>query len=275
MEGKFLRLDKKSRVRQLNRIAKKYDQVALVQKKMAFQLMQNLSVQASVSIRVIELGCGTGYLTQLLVHRLQPRKLIAVDIAAQMIEQAQKRVQTEHEINWLVADMEAWDWAGQLDSVDLVVSNAVVHWAQDPKRVLAKSHQALRLGGQCIHTMPGPDTFQELRFLLHQVEEDMGLPLSRHHFPLRSADEWEEMYEAAGFTDVQIEEYWHRVEYEDCHAFLQAMKWMGGNCHMADGRITSSQRALREVMHKYNLAYRSKKGVYATFHLIQCTARKG
>jgi malonyl-CoA O-methyltransferase len=204
---------------------------------------------------------------------LRPKRVVAVDIAPRMMQQAQRLIGCGGGVEWLVGDMELVSWA-QEGAADLIVSNAVLHWVHDPVRILRKCHQTLALGGECVHTMMGPDTFQELKELFWQVETDMKLPPQQHHLPLASAAEWESFYHQAGFTQVKVVEYWHRVEYADCRAFLQAVQSMGESFSLAQQNLFTSYRVLLQVMQKYNLAYRSKTGVYATFHVIQCTAKK-
>lgn len=261
------------RIKQLNRIAQNYDQHAVVYKKMAYQLVMYLQSQFQPPASVIELGCKTGSLTQLLIRFFRPAKYTAVEMGKKMIEQAQEKLKHLAPVDWIVGDIEKVNWV-ERQTADLVISNGMLHWLHNPLQVLKHCFQTLRSGGCSIHTMLGPDTFQELRAVFHQVQLEMGIPPHLHHHSLRSANEWEALYREAGFKKVTVVEHWYRIEYEDCRRFLQAIKGMGESFSPAKQSLFIAYRVLLKVMQKYNFSYRSKTGVYATFHIIQCTGEK-
>lgn len=263
--------NKKKSIRHLNRIASQYNRYAVVQKRMAYQLIQHLMAHASTPKVIVEWGCGTGYFTQLLLDLLKPDRLIAIDIAEKMIEHAKNHI-TSSKVEWIIGDIENQVWIESL--VDLIVSNSVLHWVVQPNALIQQSWQRLRLGGQFVHTVMGPDTFQELRTLFRQVEWELGLNLTNQHKFLRSAEEWKEIYTQAGFSDVEIVENWQRVEFTDCRDFFETIQGMGAIDLSSKQGLLTTYQVLSRVMQKYNYAYRTKKGVYATFHTILCSAKK-
>lgn len=92
--------------------------------------------------RVLEVGCGTGKLTELLASRRL--SLDAVDPGPRMIEQAMRRVATRDDVRFHVGRFE--DVAFPEAAFDAVFSATAFHWL-DPSVSWTKSASHLRPGG--------------------------------------------------------------------------------------------------------------------------------
>jgi ubiquinone/menaquinone biosynthesis C-methylase UbiE len=90
---------------------------------------------------VLEIGCGTGQLTESLAR--YGFQLTAIDIGASMVAAAHERL-TNSAISFEVTSFE--DLAGADASFDLIVSSAAFHWI-DPEIGFSKSARLLRPGG--------------------------------------------------------------------------------------------------------------------------------
>ena len=90
---------------------------------------------------VLEVGCGTGQLTERLA--CSGSRLIAIDIGPSMIAAARRRV-TGAEVSFQVTSFE--DLAAVDASFDLVICSAAFHWI-DPEVAFSKSSRLLRPGG--------------------------------------------------------------------------------------------------------------------------------
>lgn len=90
---------------------------------------------------VLEVGCGTGQLTERLAH--VGFRLTAIDIGPAMIAAARRRV-TAADVSFEVTSFE--DLAAADASFDLVISAAAFHWI-DPEVAFGKSARLLRPGG--------------------------------------------------------------------------------------------------------------------------------
>lgn len=99
---------------------------------------------------MLELGCGTGALTALLVRRYPGATLTAVDAAPEMIEIARGRV-----VDSAAADGQPVAFVGSLfedmdlpeRSYDLIASNMSLHHIADKAPFYRRVHDALRPGG--------------------------------------------------------------------------------------------------------------------------------
>jgi len=268
-----MKLDKKRLVWQRDRSASTFDQYATIPKQMAHRLIRDLNRQVPKARRILELGSGTGYLTGLLLKQYPKAEVVAIDWSENMVRLAAQTLPPSDRVLFLVGDVEKTDF-GQYAPFDLIVSNGTLHWLESPRLSLRRWMELLKGGGWVYATMYGPETFQELRQLYQSVEKGMGISSHEHFLHLRSATGWEELFQEANGTDVTTREVWIRTEFPDCRAFLQSVKAMGDSYSASPHNLVLQRRLLLEVMRKYNLAYRARKGIYATYHLIELKAKK-
>ncbi len=132
-------------------IAREYDARALRAQpryeEMLAQLVASLPDSAS---DILELGCGTGALTILLVMHYPRAKLTAVDAAPEMIELAQKRLTAEasnldERVRFVTAFFEGLNLPER--GLDLITANMSLHHVVDKGSLYDRLRRALREGG--------------------------------------------------------------------------------------------------------------------------------
>ena len=102
-------------------------------------------------VQFIDLGAGTGLLSELLLDRFPDAHLTAIDISEKMAEQAQLRLTRFGErVNIVIADYSCFDLP---KPVDAVVSALSIHHLSDheKQKLFQKIHEALRPGGMFIN----------------------------------------------------------------------------------------------------------------------------
>lgn len=104
-------------------------------------------------LRILDLGCGTGYFTRQLAQRYPGAQVTAADLSSGMIEHA--RSISPEGIRWAVSDAEQLPFAD--GSFDVVFSNLMVQWCAHPDRVFAECRRVLDRGGvlQCSTLLEG------------------------------------------------------------------------------------------------------------------------
>jgi trans-aconitate 2-methyltransferase len=118
-----------------------YDRVADPQEAWGREVLDRLPLDGGET--VLDAGCGSGRVTELLLERLPRGRVVGVDASAGMVEQARARLGGRAELR--VVDLTDL----RLDrEVDAVFSNAVFHWIADHERLFARLHAALRPGGR-------------------------------------------------------------------------------------------------------------------------------
>jgi trans-aconitate 2-methyltransferase len=98
---------------------------------------------------VIDAGCGTGRLTELLLERIPNGKVIAVDQSANMLAQAEAHLGPRFgdRVRYVQSDLLYLPFSRE---ADVVFSTATFHWVRDHPALFARVYQALRPGGWLI-----------------------------------------------------------------------------------------------------------------------------
>jgi len=148
-------LDKQQISENFSRSARDYDRHALLQKVMADDLLAKL--RGLNPKAVLDIGCGTGYLTRKLAEMFPRAEVLGIDIASGMIEVANR--QKRSNLLFSVGDGEGVKGRGKYD---LVVSNASLQW-MNAEKVFRGVHKILKPGGQFAFTTFGPRTLRELK----------------------------------------------------------------------------------------------------------------
>lgn len=265
-------LNKKQMAKRFNRAAKTYDQYAVIPRRMAHRLIDTCKKQDLQVERILEIGCGTGYCTSLL-HELYPRAEIdAIDFAEQMIVEAERFISSPL-VSFQVADAEEDGWH-EGKKYDLIVLNSVIHWFVSPQKIIKKCYRLLNRNGFFIASTFGPDTFQEIHMMFEVVESDYGLEPAVHGLRWKELGDWKSWMKAAEFCEISIQEQWMQQHYPDCRHLLQTIKKTGASYSEDHQPLSVSLKVLPKVMEKYNVYFRDKKGVYATYHLLQLQGKK-
>jgi SAM-dependent methyltransferase len=97
---------------------------------------------------VLELGCGTGNLSQKLLNKSRYFKLVAIDITKEMVEKCRVRLaQYTNRTEIICADMIKFR---RISTFDYVLSNLALHYPETDKKkisVCRNVYQSLRPGG--------------------------------------------------------------------------------------------------------------------------------
>ncbi|WP_035019827.1 malonyl-ACP O-methyltransferase BioC [Anoxybacillus flavithermus] len=249
-------IDKQLMQKRFSERATTYDQFANVQKKMAHELIKRIDHPPKT---ILEVGCGTGYLTKLLHDAYPQAKLTAVDIAPGMIEKAKQRL-NDAPIKWLCADIEE---AELHETYDLIISNATFQWLIAPKQTIAKLAKQRNERGQLLFSTFGDRTFHELHtsfayaLAIQQIDEPLRIGPS---FPTFS--EWLAMHvRARGHEQFEVE-YFPSVR-----DFFLSLRHIGAT-NSTSGRYCQRPSVFKTMMHEYEQHFSEQGLIRATYHCI-------
>ncbi|GAB4371833.1 MAG: class I SAM-dependent methyltransferase [Elainellaceae cyanobacterium] len=142
--------------------------------------------------RILDLGCGTGQLTQKIAET--GAEVIGLDADATMLNRAQ---QNYPNLEFVHADARSFS----LDRpVDAVFSNATLHWVQQPGAAIQSIYQVLKPGGRFVAEFGGKGNVQFILRGLYQVLQEIGHSpeaLNPWYFP--SVGEYASLLEQQGF----------------------------------------------------------------------------
>ena len=97
---------------------------------------------------VIDLGCGPGNSTELLLARFPQAEILGLDSSPDMLRQARERLPR---CRFVETDIAAWT---PPERTDLLFANAVFQWVPDHPRVMRKLVETLPAGGVLAAQMP-------------------------------------------------------------------------------------------------------------------------
>lgn len=147
--------------------------------------------------RVLDAGCGSGRVTELLAERLPRGVVIALDASPAMIDQARARLARFGErVQFLVADL------GRpiplAEPVDAVLSTATFHWVPDHDALFRNLSAVLRPGGPLVAQCGGAGNIASIQRVLASIGDGW---LGPAHF--ETPEVTTSRLLAAGFVDVR------------------------------------------------------------------------
>ncbi len=97
---------------------------------------------------VVDLGCGPGNSTALLVERFPQAEIVGLDSSPDMLAKARERLP---QCTFIAADIATWTPAPR---TDLIFANAALQWVPDHPLVMRRLLEALPAGGVLAVQMP-------------------------------------------------------------------------------------------------------------------------
>jgi malonyl-CoA O-methyltransferase len=276
-------LDKQLLARRFGRAATTYLRHARVQERAAAGLLRAILLRRTWSRsrpgRLLDVGCGTGLFTELLLEAFPGAAGVALDLSPGMIDQARRRL-SGRAVDFTVGDIEVGFPEGVFD---VVASSMALHWTLDPAAVLRAAADRLAPDGLLAVAVPVEGTLAELRGAYSAAAEALRLrlrpgrepgPIAWRHpmLAFHAAARWEGWARAA-FDDVALEEE-HVVErHRDPRAALEAIRGVGAN-DCGGGAGPAAVRLLRRALDEYAVRFSGAGGtVAATWRIALLTAR--
>jgi trans-aconitate 2-methyltransferase len=158
-----------------------------------------MSGRLSRDATVLDVGCGTGRVTEALLELVPEGRVLAIDASQDMVDLARKRLGDRARI-WCA---DVLDLA--LDApVDAVVSTATLHWVTDHDRLWGRLAAALRSGGILEIQCGGKGNIERVRAVIDAVVADSFPELDGWSpWVFAGAEETTARLEAAGFVSVR------------------------------------------------------------------------
>ena len=231
--------DKKDRIkRAFNRSAKYYDHNCLLQFSVATNLIDLIKIKKNTFDSVIDVGCGTGLVTQYLKSKIVCNQLFALDISDESLRLASVRLNGDILIESSFENIPLVD-----ESVDLVFSNMSFHWSGDLMKTIQESYRILKPGGLLAFSIPSKETFKEIRLSI----EKLGVPNFLNDF-IESSD-LRDMLNNFRIIDVVNVNY--TFYYRSIYALIKSIKNMGANQILHNAHRRSSKADFEKLDNSY------------------------
>lgn len=215
--------------------AKTYEQQAPVQKWTAELLRQYVeSLDLGEVQTILEIGCGTGFLTRELMDLFPNAKWTVTDLSVEMLETCRQNVPYEAEFRQMDGEFPSIE-----GKFDLIISSLAMQWFADLEGGIQRLANLLTPAGHMVFTTLGQQSFCEWRCCL----EELSLPVGLHDYPsLAVAQSYDVGQKAIGFSS-RIK----KQAYPNGLAFLKALKSIGAQSPKS-GYQSMNAKDMRRVM---------------------------
>lgn len=148
-----------------NRAKTTYDQHCQLQMDTGHELMAAINSWKINSRNTLDLGCGTGRITQILAGTEPHRRLMGIDMADDLLKIARSRLGESTPV--FCADFDKIP--AQDHQFDLVFSNMALQWSLDFAVTLMEITRVIQQNGCLAFTLPADGTFTQIKKLLYQL----------------------------------------------------------------------------------------------------------
>lgn len=244
------------------RAAASYAEAAVLAAEVGRRMDERLDLVKIAPRVVADIGCATGDGILALQRRYPQALPVALDYAHPMLRQVAGRS------SWLAR------WRGKAPRLinadvnglplaegclDLVWSNLMLHWLDDPLPAFRAMHRSLSVEGLLMFSMLGPDTLKEVR----RACQDCGIepPLRRFHDMHDIGD----MLMAAGFADPVMDMEIVTLTYRTPVGLLRDQRHLG----VRDGLFGQLPwRQWRRIMAAWQAGFPAGQALEASFEVI-------
>jgi trans-aconitate 2-methyltransferase len=174
-----------------------YDRVAHPMTRWGSAVLDRLPLHGDET--VLDAGCGSGRVTELLADRLPNGRVVALDASPSMIDEARRRLaRFGDQVSYVVADLGQPLPLGPAAPVDAIVSTSTFHWVPDHDALFRNLAAVVRTRGRLVAQCGGSGNIASIQSVLATIGDGW---LGDVHFETPEATE--RRLRAAGFVNVE------------------------------------------------------------------------
>ncbi|MGR5131869.1 malonyl-ACP O-methyltransferase BioC [Vibrio alfacsensis] len=240
--------DKDAIASSFGKAASTYDKHAAFQRDVGHRLLEKLPLELA-NKRILDLGCGTGYFSELLQQR--GAEVVCADISQAMLHKAHERC-GDKRMSYVLADAEHLPFDDS--SFDYVFSSLALQWCSDLSYPLSEIRRVIKAGGKgCFSTLVDGsldelrqswskiDTYQHVNqfITLNQVKVALAQSCCHSH--------------QLNLTSITV---W----YDSAFSVMRDLKGIGANHVSGRSHGLTSRRTLLQVERAYQ-AFKNDHGL--------------
>jgi malonyl-CoA O-methyltransferase len=212
---------------------------------------------------ILEVGCGTGFVTKKLIDLFPERKIIVTDLSEKMLNKCENNlIKSECNLtNISFKVLDADDLPSNEESFGLIISGFTPHWFKDTSLALQNLSEKLVPGGIMLCSFPGNHSFPEW----YENCLELGLPHTANPLP-----DVEEVVVKMSMGPMQIDYYENDLykEFESSLDFFRYLKMTGGSYSMLN-------KTLGYKKFKLLLDHWDNKGnIKVKWHIVYIAAKR-
>jgi malonyl-CoA O-methyltransferase len=262
------RLDRPGIRTSFDRASATYEAAAVLQARVADELVSRLEPFNFAPKVVLDLGAGTGRMTAELKRRYRRSLVIALDLAPGMLHEARRHQQWLRRFERVCGDAMRLPFAEA--SVDVVISSLMLQWCDPPDAAFAEIRRVLKPDGFFAFTTLGPDTLVELRSAWAEADGDTQAYNHVNHFT--DMHDVGDALMRAGLSEPVLDVDRIQLTYPDALSLMRDLKAIGAHNVTAGRPRGLLGRARLQRMQQAYEAYRRNGKLPATYEVVYAVA---
>ena len=241
-----------------------YDDFAGLQRTVAQELISKIGAGIHAGLR-LDVGSGTGYLTNKLANMMPKGELLALDIALPMLSFSRNKSAGKN-IQYICADAE--NLPLQRGCLTAIYSSLALQWSRVLEATFTDFKRVLEPEGQLVFSTFTENTLWELKQSWAEVDDYC------HVNSFYTADEVTYCLKRAGFSSIQVESKQYISHYASVFDLMRELKKIGAHNVSTDRNPNLTSRL---AMNRMIATYEKKRdplGIPATYDVLYVKTKR-
>lgn len=234
-----------------------YHKHAEVQKEVAQRLIASLKPWRDILPPgpLLEIGCGTGFVTEGLIELYPEREKIITDLSPEMVSFCKNRLDGSQNISF--GELDAEKIQTDEPKYSLSVCGFAAQWFKDSALTLGRILEATKPGGLMLASFPGNESFPEWK----QCCRELGIPYTGNELP-----DTEEMVIKMSTGPVQVDYYEDTItqNFRSSVDFFRHLKKIGAGTHRDGSTLNASE--MKMLINHWDS--KNKGDITVSYHVV-------
>jgi malonyl-CoA O-methyltransferase len=235
-----------------NNASSNYNENAFLQNEIATRLSEKLKVISINPKTILDLGSGTGFLSEKTAKLFPDADLFCVDFAQQSLTKNSQKLKVCADANQLPFSS---------NSVDFVISNLMMQWCPKLNTLFDECNRVLKPRGLILFTTFGPETLNELKRSWSVVDNEVHV----NEF-IDMHDIGDQMIQS-GFQSPVMEMEKLTLTYERVVDLMHDLKGIGAQSVENRSKSLTGKTKFKKMIELYE-NYRENGKIPATYEVI-------
>lgn len=211
-----------------------YDSQSFIQKEVNNRLIERLGLIKHQKSKILDIGSGTGRLSQDIEEKYPSASVTSMDISYEMLQVHKKK---NHNARCIAGNAENPPF--KLSSFDTILSSLTLHWCTIDSNLFLNFSNLLKPSGLLLFSVSGPDTFKEFKKCPVHILEKLRFNdfLDMHYYG--------DFLLNANFKDPVVDNEKITLEFSTFGQLLKSIRFTGTN-------ITDLSNRARITKSEYN-----------------------